>query len=125
MTPGRAPLKLTDVNYEICVNCRSKRKVIHINHVKSWVPQQTQVYRFVAVAEEMEKVPEKLKLVGNARNKDRDVALKALWEEFKDSLTAELGHTKTAQHSIRTGSATPIWSLPISCVPHLEAAGAG
>ena len=53
--------KCNDVNHELAIpNRRSKCKVIHINNLKCWIPQQAHVYRIVVASDEVEEPEAKL-----------------------------------------------------------------
>ena len=110
--------KCNDVDYELAIlNRKSKRKVIHINNFKCWIPQSTQVYRIVVATDEEEESEAKLKLKGAELGEGRRRELEAILEELKDVLDDKPGCNFSAQHVINTGEAKLIRSLPYRLCP--------
>ena len=113
--PVRSLSQLNDVNYEIVVP-KNKRKMVHINNLKTWVEQQARVLQIVCAAEEAaeesSEAPAKLKLLGNAMPAQGQLALISLLNQFGDVMSNLPRNTTLAVHQIDTGTALPIRLAP-------------
>ena len=102
------------VTYEIAVpGCRSKRKIVHVNRCKQWHPAEASVLRIVVATEEEEEEG-KTRLSGRVLEAKQVKELLEILNKYQD---VRPGMMKDVEHSIDTGNATPIRSLPYRLCP--------
>ena len=105
------------VTYEIAVpGCRSKRKIVHVNRCKQWHPAEASVLRIVVATEEEEEEG-KTRLSGRVLEAKQVKELLEILNKYQDVLSDKPGMMKDVEHSINTGNATPIRSLPYRLCP--------
>lgn len=112
--------KLSNTTYKLAVpDRRSHTQTAHINRLKKWVTPRANLYRLV-VADEVEGDEQalgKVKMGEPVTTPEQRAQLDKLLDEFKGTVTKELGRNLETTHTINTGSGQPVRSHPNRVAP--------
>ena len=116
--PYEVHRKIGDVNYEVIVPNKRKKKIVHINNCKLWHQADALVLRIVAAAEEMgDEKEDKLGLSEAELAEVQKKALDDLLMNYQDVLRDEPGLAKGVHHVIETGDSLPKRTMPYRICP--------
>ena len=126
--PYQVTRRLGNLNYEVDMHDRQKqRRIFHVNMLRRWhQPPHTSYVAEEVVKEEYddEDIPlwdggesDSHPVINSELSEVRKEELHKLLNEFTDVLRDEPGRTTIAEHSLETGSASPIRQQPYR-VPH-------
>ena len=117
--PYEVHRKIGDVNYEVIVpNKRKKKKIVHINNCKEWHQADALVLRIVAAAEEMgDEKEDKLGLFEAELTEVQKKTLDDLLRNYQDVLRDEPGLAKGVHYVIETGDSLPKRTMPYRICP--------
>ena len=111
---------ISPVTYQLAVpHRRSKCMVAHINRLKEWHTPEASVMRVVVADEENESLDNsgRISLAEPQLTPEQSGQLKALLDQYQDVICPEVGGVNTVEHTIDTGTQTPIRSAPYRLAP--------